>query len=188
MYFLWIENVCLFLCVLKSCNCQRCVTAARWSGRRVLCRALVMGIWVLSTTVNNWRYLARSLGWKWITWFGHIDILQMSSVCHWRKKKISNSYFLIVIKCNCKVCAILTSPHHGRRLVLGRQKKLQKINKICTKRDHFLCNLMFAVTSYTVHSKTKICYSIHTTRHITLKCSLSDRKCIIIYIYIYICI
>ncbi len=44
---------------------------------------------------------------------------------------------------------------------------------------------MFAVTSYTVHSKTKICYSIHTTRHITLKCSLSDRKCIIIYIYIY---
>lgn len=67
------------------------VNAAWWQhdgpvvGFRVLC-FLVMGIWMLSTAVNNYRYLARSPGWKWITWFGLIDILQMSSVCHWRKK------------------------------------------------------------------------------------------------------
>lgn len=42
-------------------------------------------------------------------------------------------------------------------------------------RDHFYVILMFAVTSYTVHSKMKICYTIHTTRHITLKCSLWEK-------------
>lgn len=50
-------------------------------------------------------------------------------------------------------------------------------------RDHFYVILMFAVTSYTVHSKMKICYIIHTTRHITLKCSLWE-KCIIIDMYL----
>lgn len=39
-------------------------------------------------------------------------------------------------------------------------------------RDHFYVILMFAVTSYTVHSNMKISYTIHTTRHITLKCAL----------------
>lgn len=50
-------------------------------------------------------------------------------------------------------------------------------------RDHFYVILMFAVTSYTVHSKMRICYTIHTTRHITLKCSLWE-KCIIIDMYL----
>lgn len=52
------------------------------------------------------------------------------------------------------------------------------------KTDHFYVILMFAVTSYTVHSKMKICYTIHTTRHITLQCSLWE-KCIIIDMYLY---
>lgn len=83
--------------------------------------------------------------------------------------KESKFLFLIVIATR----AILTPLHPGLTPFGWRDyQNATKMSQICTKIDHFYVILMFAVTSYTVHSKMKICYIIHTTRHITLKCSL----------------
>lgn len=47
---------------------------------------------------------------------------------------------------------------------------LQKKSKICTKIDHFYVILMFAVTSYTVHSKKRnlLYYTYYQTYHFTM--------------------
>lgn len=70
--------------------------------------------------------------------------------------------FLIVIA----KCAILTPPAGEINKMLRQKKKL----KICTKRDHFYVILMFAVTSYTVHSKkiNLLYYTYYQTYHFTM--------------------
>lgn len=175
MYFLWIKHL-PFFCVRSSIESQLCFSAGMWFvGSSVFHFCFLFfffsgwsnALWIVQ---NNCRYFAK-------TWSNYM-------IWSWRHSvnvfSVSKTRQIPIFDSDCSVCHLNASSALGLT-TLGRM--LRKGVKYAQNRDHFYVILMFAVTSYTVHSKIKNCYTIHITRHITLKCSLWE-KCIIIGMYL----